>query len=161
MKKVNIKYFVFLVKYIIVLVAIIAGYVSIANYVPKNIIAAEKIQYIEIGDQKIKVYLSLTEQEQEQGLSGRANLQENEGMIFVFKNPSQNFFWMKDMNFPIDMIWISESLRVVAVKKDARPESYPTAYGPNEKTKYVLEVVSGFGDKYNIKEGDSIELLSQ
>ena len=66
---------------------------------------------------------------------------------------------MKDMNFSIDMIWISENMKVVYIKKNARPESYPESYGPegNDKpAKYILEINSGFSEKNNLKIGDSV-----
>jgi hypothetical protein len=59
------------------------------------------------------------------------------------------------MNFPIDIIWISDDMRVVYIKKDARPELYPETYGPNTDAKYVLEVPSGFSDQNHLQIGDS------
>jgi uncharacterized membrane protein (UPF0127 family) len=67
---------------------------------------------------------------------------------------------MKNMNFPIDIIWIGEDLRVVYIKKDAKPESYPEAFTPNQDAKYVLEVFSSFSEKNNLKVGDRVEFLS-
>lgn len=160
MKKHNLKSFIFFGKHTLVFLLVVVGFVLARNYVfKKNNIEASSIQYIKIAGQKIKVDLALTPKEQEQGLSGRAGLNENAGMLFVFKNPSRNFFWMKDMNFPIDMVWVSEDLHVIYIEKDAKPESYPEAFGPNKNTKYVLEAVSGFSDKNNLKEEDSVELL--
>ncbi len=115
------------------------------------------IKEVKIAGQSIKVDLALTPAGQEQGLSGRAGLKNNEGMLFVFKNPGIYSFWMKDMSFPVDIVWISQDLKVVYIKKDARPESYPNSYGPSFTTKYVLEVVSGFSDRNNLKEGDRVE----
>src|SRR5450759_2107151 len=110
-----------------------------------------QIQSVKIAGQNIKVDLALTPAEQEQGLSARTTLAEDSGMLFVFDRPGQYPFWMKDMNFPIDMIWITEDMKVVYIKKDARPELYPETYGSGNDAKYVLEVVSGFSDKNNLK----------
>jgi uncharacterized membrane protein (UPF0127 family) len=77
-------------------------------------------------------------------------------MLFVFDRPDTYSFWMKDMNFPIDIIWLSSDMKVVYTKKNARPELYPEIYIPKEKAKYVLEVVAGFSDKNNLQEGDSV-----
>jgi len=151
----------FLIKSLSIFFIAIVGFFLIQNYISQNSIEAGSIKYIKIAGQNIKVDLALTSKLQEQGLSGRSSLNENEGMLFVFEKPARNFFWMKDMNFAIDMIWISEDLHVVYIKKDAKPESFPEVFGPNENTKYVLEVVSGFGDKNNLKEGDSVQLLPQ
>jgi uncharacterized membrane protein (UPF0127 family) len=110
----------------------------------------------------MKVELALTKEEQAQGLSGRNELRETEGMLFIFPQSGKYNFWMKDMNFPIDMIWVGEDMKVIYIKKDARPESYPEMYGPakgEQDAKYVLEVVSGFSEKNNLKEGDRIKKI--
>ena len=115
------------------------------------------IKYVKIAGQSVKVDLALTPLEQEQGLSGRTELGPNEGMLFVFDTPGKYSFWMKDMLFPIDMIWLAPDSRVVYVKKDARSESYPESFTPNEEAKYVLEVSSGFSERYNLQIGDRAE----
>ena len=63
------------------------------------------------------------------------------------------------MNFPIDIIWIGEDMKVVYIKKNAQPISYPESYSPTIDAKYVLEVVANFSDKNNLKEGDSVEFF--
>lgn len=123
--------------------------------------SSQNIGYVKIAGQNIRVDLALTEAEQARGLSGREGLNSNEGMLFIFPKTSEDQihkFWMKDMNFPIDMIWISRDMRVVYIKKDARPESYPDVFGGDQGAKYVLEVVSGFADENNLKVGDIMEL---
>ncbi len=112
---------------------------------------------VKIGGVTVKVDLAETPSERAQGLSGRAGLSEEEGLLFVFEYVGKHAFWMKDMNFPIDIIWIGENGEIVYIKKDARPESYPQTFQPDENAKYVLEVVSGFSEKYNLKEGDMAE----
>ncbi len=125
------------------------------NYFPKNI-KIEDIQYIKISGQKIKVDLALTSETRARGLSGRAVLKEDEGMLFVFENVDKYKFWMKDMNFPIDIIWIDENQKVVYIQKNATPESYPETFGGEQNSKYVLEVVSGFSEQSDLKEGDKV-----
>src|SRR3989338_9107684 len=115
------------------------------------------IKAIQIMGQNIRVNLATTDAAREQGLSGRENLKEDEGMLFVFDYPDKYSFWMKDMNFPIDIIWLGENLEVVYIKKDAEPSSYPNAFGPDKNARYVLEVKAGFAEKNNLKEGDKIK----
>lgn len=123
-----------------------------------------EIKGIKIAGQNIKVELALTDAEQAQGLSGRIKLAEGKGMLFVFSFPNKAPFWMKDMNFPIDIIWLAPSVsgdvskaKIIYIKKSAKPEDYPDTYGPAEDAKYVLEVVSGFSEKNNLKVGDEVE----
>lgn len=119
----------------------------------------DNIKYVKIGGQEIEVELALTTEKQSEGLSGRSELLENSGMLFVFDKPGKYNFWMKDMNFAINIIWISEDMKVVYIKKDATPLSYPEIFSPDVDAKYVLEVVSGFSEKNNLKVGDSVEFL--
>ncbi len=114
--------------------------------------------FIRFAGQNVRVEIADTPAERELGLSGRERLGEKEGMIFVFDSPGRHAFWMKDMLFPLDIIWLDENLKVIYIKKDARPESYPEIFLPGEDAKYVLEVAVGFAEKYNLKEGDEVEL---
>ncbi len=119
----------------------------------------DNVKYINISGENIKVELALTKEEKIQGLSGREGLEENEGMLFIFDNPDKHYFWMKGMNFPIDIIWIAEDNHVIYIKKDAPVENFLNTYGPEEDSKYVLEVISGFSEKHNLQIGDKVEFL--
>ena len=114
------------------------------------------IKYVKIAGQNIKVDLALTSDAQATGLSGRSELLPDQGMLFVFTAPGKYYFWMKEMNFPIDMIWLGEDMQVVYIKKDALPENFPETYGPDLDSKYVLEVPAGFSDKNNLNVGDVV-----
>lgn len=134
---------------------------SISNGIDVN-----NIQYVKIAGKTLKVDLATTAKTQEQGLSGRKSLKENEGMLFVFDHMDKYSFWMKNMNFPIDIIWIGsastqggEDLHVVYIKKNTLPESYPETFTPNVDAKYVLEVNASFSEKNNLKVGDRVEFL--
>jgi uncharacterized membrane protein (UPF0127 family) len=123
---------------------------------------SQKIKFVQIGGQKVKVDLALTEVEQTQGLSGRSSLAPNTGMLFVFDQSSRQLFWMPDMNFSIDMIWITPNMKVDYIEKDATPASYPATFGPGANdgvAKYVLEVPAGFSEKNNLKVGDSVQSI--
>lgn len=157
METINKKNF-FLVFFFITLFAFLAFFLF-TNSASKNIFQIENIKYVKISGQIIKVDLALTLETQSQGLSGRKSLKEDEGMLFIFKKPEPHYFWMKDMNFPIDIIWLGEDLKVVYVEKNAQPISFPTTFGPKEDSKYVLEVISGFSEKNNLKEGNKVEFL--
>ena len=118
-----------------------------------------QIKSVNIAGQSVKVDLALTQAEQEQGLSGRKNLLPNTGMLFVFDVPGKYLFWMKDMNFAIDMIWLTKDMKVDYIAKNAAPASYPATFGPGTQdglASYVLEVPAGFSDKNNLKIGDSV-----
>ncbi len=118
-----------------------------------------------IGGQKILVEVAVMLDEITKGLSDRESLNKGWGMLFLFDSNEEFYpapsFWMRNMKFPIDIIWIGRDHKIVYIKKDAQPESYPKTFGPGAKVdaRYVLEVNSGFSDKYNIKEGDLVEFF--
>ncbi|MEK7614255.1 MAG: DUF192 domain-containing protein [Patescibacteria group bacterium] len=106
--------------------------------------------YAEIAD---------TPKEREAGLSGHLALAENEGLVFVFETPTKPKFWMKDMSFPIDIIWINQSGKVIFITERAEPESYPLTFSPPDPVKYVLEVPAGFVEKKDVEIGDTMVIL--
>lgn len=139
-------------KYLIILATVFVFFIIIF-YFPNN---SRLINSVQIAGQNIKVDLALTEDEHIKGLSGKNKLEEDEGMLFVFEQIGKHNFWMKDMNFPIDIIWLGEDMKVVYIKENAQPKTYPETFGPEILSKYVLEVVAGFSNKNNLKVGDSV-----
>lgn len=113
---------------------------------------------VNIGSTEIRAFVSDTEDERSQGLSGKEGLGEGEGMLFVFEYPAKYGFWMKDMNFAIDIIWISPENRVLAIEKGLEPSTYPKVFYPPDKVLYVLEVPSGFSDTAKIEVGQSLSI---
>ena len=111
---------------------------------------------ITLGDTHINADIADTEALRERGLSGRESLAENQGMLFVFQDDDAHSFWMKDMKFAIDMIWVSKDMHVVYIAKDARPESYPSSFMPTEPSRYVIEVPAGFVYRHNISVGTRV-----
>ena len=115
-----------------------------------------------IGNKKIIVDIADDDLKREKGLSGRERLNDLEGMLFIFDKEGRYGFWMKDMNFSIDIIWINSEYEVVDIspneivyiEKDLNPESYPNVYYPDSDSSLVLEVVSGFSEENNLKVGD-------
>ena len=123
------------------------------------VVEVEYPSQIKVGEAIYDVDLATTPQERQQGLSGRESLEENEGLLFIFEEPSVRNFWMKEMLFPIDIIWISEDLRIVHISKDLQPESYPETFNSKEPVLYVLEVNAQNAEKKGILIGDEVELL--
>ncbi len=121
--------------------------------------AASEIKSLLIGNREINIILVKTPEEREMGLSGRTNLPANTGMLFVFETPRTYGFWMKDMLFSIDMIWLSADKHIIYIEKNVKPETFPKAFSPKDPALYVLEVKAGFSDKNNIKVGDTIKFL--
>lgn len=112
-----------------------------------------------IGDVKIKVEIVDDSAEMQKGLSGRESLDENEGMLFVFSQAGQPTFWMKDMKFPIDIIWIqNDEIVDIAPNLPVVAGEFLSTYEPKEPANYVLEVNAGFVDEHGIKVGDKVDV---
>jgi len=90
------------------------------------------------------------------GLSGREELPPETGMWFDFGSPVYPGIWMKEMKFPIDILWFDEGYHVVSFKENALPESYPESFEPSGLSRYVLEVPVGFVKENGIVSGDIV-----
>jgi hypothetical protein len=112
---------------------------------------------ITIGDSEIEVELADTQEKRNQGLSEREFLNENGGMFFVFDEVGDHSFWMKDMNFSIDIIWVGEDLKIVDIEENVSPESFPHLFFSSMPIKYVLETNVGWAEKNNIQIGDLVD----
>jgi hypothetical protein len=103
-----------------------------------------------------------TKASRELGLSGRTSMRDNEGMLFVFDYPGQYGFWMKDMNFPLDIIWISQNGYVVYIEQNMTPESYlenpPKTAINNAQANYVLEMNAGMTEQYGLFLGSRVTI---
>ncbi len=93
----------------------------------------------------------------ERGLSGRASLPGDSAMLFVFERPGKQCFWMKDMNFALDIIWLDATKRVVYLALDISPETYPKTFCPDQDAAYVVEVNAGRAQKNGVKVGSKAE----
>ena len=112
---------------------------------------------VSINNYTLITDLSITYEQIIKGLSIKDSLKENEGMLFVLNPSSRRGFWMKDMKFPIDVIWLNENKQIVHIKKSLEPcVSNCPVYYPDRESKYVLETVAGFADKQNLRVGDKV-----
>lgn len=109
------------------------------------------------GKQNLRVENADTQAEQEKGLSDRACIGDNEGMLFTFEQPGYYNFWMKDMNFPIDIVWIDETKHVIEVTENIQPSTYPDTFTSNRTPKYVLEVGASRAGQLGLIAGQSLD----
>lgn len=110
-----------------------------------------------IGQKTIEIDLADTSALRTLGLSGRDSLAPDHGMLFVFEKPDRYGFWMKEMNFSIDIIWIDVSKKIVHIEERVSPESYPKIYIPDAQALFVLEVPAGFVTENKIRVGDEVK----
>lgn len=114
-----------------------------------------------IGGDTILVDIADEKHEQERGLSGLPTLPQNRGMLFVYSEPSRPGFWMKDMRFPIDIVWIGADNKIVAVLPNLNPDTYPAVFSPPEDVapvQYVLEVNAGSAGRLQWQVNDTVQI---
>lgn len=116
---------------------------------------------LQIGSHSIDVAIADTPERREKGLSGIEQLEVGQGLLFKFDTPGQYAFWMKDMRFSIDMVFIDSNMNVVEVIPNISPDTYPQAFSSKKKEYlYVLELGSGEAAKLNLEEGQVLHLSS-
>jgi len=104
----------------------------------------------------ITAEVASTSEQLEKGLSGRTSLDDDAGMLFVFEEEGEYGFWMQDMNFPIDIIWMDASKTIIGVENSVDPSTYPDIFYPPSSVKYVLEINSAKSEQYGIEIGAKI-----
>lgn len=106
---------------------------------------------------KVVIDLEIADNDYERqlGLMKRVSMEENQGMLFIFPADAIQSFWMRNTLIPLDMIFINSNKQIVTIHKNTKvlsDQSYPST----APARYVLEVVSGFTDKYKVNVGDKI-----
>jgi uncharacterized membrane protein (UPF0127 family) len=107
-----------------------------------------------VDDQTVRVTIADSDELRSRGLGGRAGLAPDEGMLFVFDTDLQPGFWMKDMLFSIDILWLDSEKRIVHIAPRVAPDTYPKAFFPPVPSRYVLELPTGFAARHKIRIGD-------
>lgn len=149
--------------------AVIIGIVGIMS-VPKDV-KLEQAEFpkglVKIDDVTLQVQIADTRPLQTRGLMFQQKLPYDQGMLFVFDDQGIRSMWMLNMQFSLDVLWIDSDGKVVHIEKDTQPCKSPLetmactfTNGNGEEAKYVLEVTSGFADKFGITENSKLEIIS-
>ncbi|MDP3941244.1 MAG: DUF192 domain-containing protein [bacterium] len=115
---------------------------------------------IVIKDKTFKLLVAKTEKEKETGLSGKKSLAQDTGMLFPYEQKATPTFWMRGMQFPIDIIFINDG-KIVTLYKNAKPPSSDqnlSLYRPTQPIDNVLEINAGLSEKYGFNEGDAVQI---
>ncbi|MDB5162595.1 MAG: hypothetical protein JWO54_576 [Candidatus Saccharibacteria bacterium] len=110
---------------------------------------------VRLGSGAYSLWLADTDPTRIQGLSGVEKLRPNGGLLMAFDHNSTHGIWMKDMKFPLDIIWLDSNKKVVYIVKNAPVEDpVQTIYTPKDTARYVLELPAGSVNEAGIKTGD-------
>lgn len=105
-----------------------------------------------LGDGVFKAKLATDDKARVKGLSGLSSMDEDEALIMAYSTEAKWGIWMKDMNFPIDIVWLDKNKKVVSIVKNvSHEESTTITHKPKALSKYVVELVAGTVDKKSIK----------
>jgi uncharacterized membrane protein (UPF0127 family) len=121
--------------------------------------AQAKGPYVTIRHQRVTLEITNTRHEQSRGLGGRDSLAWGHGMLFEYPKPAFPAFWMKDMRFDIDIVWIRDG-RIVDISHRVKysPDGPGPTYRPKALTDTVLEVPSGYALAHSWRVGDTVTL---
>lgn len=111
----------------------------------------------QLGNKSYKLEVADTAEARQQGLSGREKLKDDEGLLFVFNQPGRQCFWMKDMKFSIDIIWLDANKKVVQLEKNIAPSTYPNTFCA-DNAQYVIELNAGQVRDAKIARGQVFDL---
>lgn len=111
-----------------------------------------------LGPAKVRASIAMTWPERIAGLSFTPYLPDDVVKLFVFDTPGSHAIWMKDMLYPIDIIWLDADGKVVHIKENATPESFPESFSSPVPAVYVIETVAGFVSLHNITNGMTVNL---
>jgi uncharacterized membrane protein (UPF0127 family) len=144
----------------------IAGVVSMPSEVK-----LEQVDFpvgtIKVDEKFLEVQIADTEPRRVRGLMFQDTLPYDQGMLFVFDEPGQKSMWMLNMQFHLDLIWFDENGNVVEIKTNVPPCKTPLEVMACDServeannAKYILEVTSGFVEKFDIDDTSKLEIIS-
>jgi len=114
---------------------------------------------ISLNGREIRAEVAKSAGEFVKGLAGRPCILKDQGMLFTFKRPGRYAFWMKDMKFPIDIIWIDAGKKIVGEEIDVRPDTYPDRFvNKQNNALYVLELKANTARELNLEIGQPVGL---
>ena len=108
---------------------------------------------------EIPVEVADTVEKRSLGLGKRSGLENGWGMLFVFEKRKQHGFWMKDMQFPLDIIWL-DNHRIVHILRNVQPAKsgvIPPVMTPPVSGNFVLEIDSGRADELKLQVGQRLK----
>lgn len=141
---------------IIILLLVIIFTLSHQNKTTQDSQGFKELTVVVNESVRLKTDVSSTSNERTIGLSKYDSLKENQAMLFVFEEKGFYSFWMRDMKFPIDIIWLNENKEIVSIRENADPSEYPQSYYPEAEGLYVLETVAGFVTKHQLQKGQQL-----
>jgi len=140
--------------FIFIILVLLIGFLGVRRLLEPS---ALKQETIKINNSFIKVEIAASLRDQYQGLSGRQFLEVNAGMLFTYPDKQIREFVMRNMNFPLDILFISGD-RIIKIAPNLKPESFSPqiVYRSDEPVDKVLELNGAYCEREQIKVGDRV-----
>lgn len=125
---------------------------------------AGRAKYVKVffpDGSSVTAELAVTDEERQQGLMYREKLADDQGMLFIFEEEEIHSFWMKNMRFSIDILWLDKDRRIVHLEARVPPcaaDPCPS-YAPDRPAGFVLELQSGAAEKRGLKLDDRLDFI--
>lgn len=126
------------------------------NAGPRYSAAGNVLEKIRIGGSIVEAEVVSSEEKRALGLSGRDSMCGKCGMLFVFGSSGQRRFWMKDMKFDLDMLWILDGKVVYIARNVSHEQGTSAVVSAEEQADKVLELNAGASDRLGIRVGDTV-----
>jgi len=116
---------------------------------------------VQIGEHAFEVEVVDTNEKRQLGLSDHTSLEPMHGMLFVFEESGKKIFWMKDMDFAIDIVWIDEQGNIIHTEHNVSPDTYPRTFSADGDAMYVLELPANTMRNLGISDGEKVEFYRE
>lgn len=140
---------------LILIISLILIFLGFLYLVKPDQVSGEKIRINEVEFNVIRVD---DQEERTQGLSGREALPSDYVMLFVFDSADAYGIWMKDMNFPIDILWLDEGGNIIHIENNISPDTYPKVFFPPGNSLYIIEANAGFALQNSLSVGKKLDI---
>ena len=159
------EYWKILLVVLVVFAALVAVYIltkpdleaSTSACSPNTMVVSEAgVQLSSASKKTYDLEFARTPPQEELGLSGRPCLPDNGALLFLFPTDDRFSIWMKDMLFPIDVIWLDSGKKIIKIEKNMQPSSYPKTYTPDTPARFVIELNKGATDTLHAQVGSQL-----
>lgn len=134
----------------VIAIAIVAG-AAISRY------QARPVQ-MRVGGHKYTLEVARSDAQRRRGLGGRASMPADRGMLFAYDKSGRYCYWMKDMQFPLDIIWLDADKRIIKLEVNLSPETYPASYcSDGNNARYVIELNAGQASANGLRAGSRLD----
>lgn len=121
------------------------------------------IKTYQVGEHEVQLEVTQNAKDRIKGLSGRESIGKADGLIFIYTTPGRHGIWMKEMLFPIDIVWVGDA-KIVDIAPSVQPPEFETpeneldVYYPRLDANMIIEFEAGFAEEHGLKIGDPVVL---